>query len=181
MDTYIAFLRGINVGGYRPLKMTDLRQMFAKLGFNNVSTYIQSGNVVFDTAEDADPDFLSTKIKVQIAETFGYDVPVIIRTPYDLKDSLASFPFDDKDGWKGYISFLANKPMDEQAKELESLSSDIEKFVVRGAELFGFVDKQTDEKPQFSNSFVENKLGVPATTRNLRTVNKILAMAASSE
>jgi len=181
MTTYIALLRGINVGGHRPIKMQNLRQMFSELGFQNVATYIQSGNVIFDANDEANLAFLSTKIKVQIEESFGYDVPVILRTPSDLEDSLAFFPFDDKEGWKGYISFLANKPMDEQAKELESLSSDIEKFVVRGTELFGFINKQTDEKPQFSNSFVENKLGVPATTRNLRTINKILGMATSSD
>jgi hypothetical protein len=64
--------------------------------------------------------------------------------------------------------------MNKQAKEMEALSSDIEKFLIRGTKLFGFVDKQTDEKPRFSNSFVENRLGIPATTHNLRTINNIL-------
>lgn len=155
--------------------------MFAGLGFESVSTYIQSGNVIFDADEKAEPSFLSTKIKVRIEETFGYDVPVIIRAPSDLENALSSFPFTEKAGWKGYISFLAHKPLEEQAAELESLSSNVEQFEIRASELFTLVDKKTDEKPQFSNSFVEKKLGVPATTRNLRTVNKILELASSSD
>ena len=181
MARYIAFLRGINVGGHRPLKMEELREMFAGLGFNNVSTYIQSGNVIFDADGEAEPNFLSTKIKIQIEETFGYDVPVVLRTTSDLENSLSTFPFEDREGWKGYISFLAHEPMEEQAAELESLSSDIEQFEIRGPELYSLVDKQTNKKPNFSNSFVEKKLGVPTTTRNLRTIDKILELAASSD
>lgn len=180
MKKYIAFLRGINVGGHRPLKMEELRELFGGLGFNNVSTHIQSGNVIFDADEEADLNFLSTKIKVQIKETFGYDIPVVLRTPSDLENTLSSFPYDHREGWKGYISFLAHEPMGEQAAELESMSSDIEQFEIRGLELYSFVDKQTNKKPKFSNSFVEKKLGVPTTTRNLRTVDKILELAASS-
>jgi uncharacterized protein (DUF1697 family) len=86
--TYIALLRGINVGGHRPLKMEELRQMFVMLGFENVSTYIQSGNVVFDAA-DQDESQLATKIKNQIADTFEYDVPMIICTVEQLQKTLA--------------------------------------------------------------------------------------------
>ena len=84
------------MGGYRPLKMEELREMFAGLDFNKVSTYIQSGNITFDADTEAEPNFLSTKIKLRIEETFGYDVPVIIRTPSNLENSLNSFPFDNR-------------------------------------------------------------------------------------
>ena len=155
--------------------------MFAGLGFNKVSTYIQSGNITFDADTEAEPNFLSTKIKLRIEETFGYDVPVIIRTPSNLENSLNSFPFDNRKGWKRYISFLSSKPMPKQVEELEKLSSDIEQFKVRETELFSIVDKQTDKKPLFSNSFVEHQLGIPATTRNMRTVNKMLELASVSD
>ena len=180
MSQYVAFLRGINVGGHRPLKMEDLREMITGLGFKNVATYIQSGNIIFNADEEADRDFLATKIKLQIEKTFGYDVPVIITVPADLNDALAAFPFDKREGWKGYISLLANKPINEQVRELEAFSSKIEKFEIQDTILFSIVDKQADEKPKFSNSFVEKKLGVPATTRNLRTIHKIIALADSS-
>ena len=71
--------------------------------------------------------------------------------------------------------------MPKQVEELEKLSSDIEQFKVRETELFSIVDKQTDKKPLFSNSFVEHQLGIPATTRNMRTVNKMLELASVSD
>ena len=177
MNTYIALLRGINVGGHRPLKMDDLRQLFSEMGYKNVSTYIQSGNIVFDAGDETDPAFLSTQIAVQIAETFGYEVPVVIRRPDEIRELLANFPFEEKEGWKGYISFLANKPMNEQAAELVACSNAVEQFKIQGAALFSLVDKQAEATPRFSNSFVEQRLGVPATTRNLRTVGRIVDIA----
>jgi uncharacterized protein (DUF1697 family) len=174
MDTYIALLRGINVGGHQPLKMEELRRMFSGIGFSNISTYIQSGNIVFEADDGTDPDFLSTKIAVKITETFGYEVPVVIRRPDEVREMLADFPFEEKEGWKGYISFLANMPMAEQAAELEAQSSAVEQFKIQGTALFSVVNKQAEPTPKFSNSFVEQRLGVPATTRNLRTVRKIL-------
>ena len=92
MTKHIALLRGINVGGHRKIKMDDLKQMFRSMGFKNVATYIQSGNVVFD-APQGQPDELSRSIQQQIEETFGHDVPVIIRSPADLKAIMKTFPF----------------------------------------------------------------------------------------
>ena len=89
--TYIALLRGINVGGHRKLKMADLRTIISDMGFENVQTYIQSGNVVFEASE-IDTDELSRKIKLQVETTFGYEVPVIIRTAAVLKSILANMP-----------------------------------------------------------------------------------------
>ncbi|MGK7371429.1 MAG: DUF1697 domain-containing protein, partial [Candidatus Halalkalibacterium sp. M3_1C_030] len=78
MTRYIALLRGINVGGHRKIKMDDLKVMLDLAGLENISTYIQSGNVIFDT-EINDRAKLSELISEQIKDTFGYDVPVIIR------------------------------------------------------------------------------------------------------
>lgn len=175
MNQYIALLRGINVGGYRKIRMEDLREMFTAMGFEKVKTYIQSGNVVF-VASGKDRAELSHEVKNQIKDTFGHEVPVIIRTPPEMEKALVQFPFEEKEGWKGYISFLADRPTEEQRKELESLSSGIEKFIIARGEVFSIVDKKTKEKPQFSNSFVEKKLKIQTTTRNLRTVRKILEL-----
>ncbi len=176
MKTYIAFLRGINVGGHRSLKMENLRQMFAMLGFENVSTYIQSGNVIFD-AIDQDESRLAAKIKDQIEETFDYDVPVIIRTADELRRIFAEFPFEEKEGWRGYITFLSDQPTRDQKKELEAQSSDIEIFKVGNRAVCAHVNKQADEKPLFSSNFIQKQLNIPATNRNLRTIRKILELA----
>lgn len=176
--TYIALLRGINVGGYRPLKMQALREMFASMGFDNVSTYIQSGNVVFD-AQRASPNELCGKIKNQIEETFGYDVPVIIRSVEELKVIFDQFPFNAKEGWRGYITFLPDQPDQQQKETLEAQSSAIEIFSVGNKVVYSLVNKETNEKPVFSTNFVQKQLDMPVTNRNLRSVQKILSLASS--
>lgn len=176
MKKYIALLRGINVGGHRKIKMDDLKAMFRSMGFENVATYIQSGNVVFEASQE-EPDDLSSRISMQIDTTFGHDVPVLIRTPDELDAIMKALPFKQKEGWKGYISFLSGEPSSELKQKLESESSGIEKFRFRERELYSFIDKQTEEKPLFSNGFVEKKLTVIATSRNLRTVQNILDLA----
>lgn len=178
--TYIALLRGINVGGYRPLKMEELREMFSGLGFDNVSTYIQSGNVIFEAPEQ-DEDQLANKIQDQIEATFGYKVPVIIYLSADLKEILEQFPFKEKEGWKRYITFLSDQPSEEQTERLEAQSNNIETFQVGNRAVYVQVDKQIDKKPQFSSSFIQKQLNIPATNRNLRSVNKIVVLAAPSE
>ena len=175
MKTFIAFLRAINVGGHRKIKMADLRAMFESMSFKNVKTYIQSGNVVFYATNDNAKE-LSEIIKKQIDDSFSHDVPVLIRTPKELKDLLGSFPFEEKEGWKGYISFLSDKPDAESIQKLESLSSGIEKFKVADNNLYAFVDKETDQKPNFTNGFIEKQLELHATTRNLKTVQETLAL-----
>lgn len=176
MKTYIAFLRAINVGGYRKIKMADLKAMFESLGFKNVNTYIQSGNVVFDAPEEKAEE-LSGIITQQIEDAFGHDVPVLIREPDTLKLLLEKFPFEEEEGWKRYIGFLSEKPDPDSAENLETASSNIESFEVFEDNLFVFVDKTTDQKPSFSNGFIEKELGMHATTRNLRTIRKVLELA----
>lgn len=176
METYIALLRGINVGGHRKIKMDDLKERFRDLGFKNVTTYIQSGNVIFDASESK-RTALSRVIMQKIEDTFGHDVPVIIRSPAELEHTLREFPFEEQEGWMGYICFLSGEPNPEQAKRLESMSSEIEKFAVKNIAVCVFVDKVTQEKPLFSNNFIEKELGIHATSRNLRTVRKILELA----
>ena len=176
--TYIALLRGINVGGHRPLKMEELRQMFVMLGFENVSTYIQSGNVVFDAA-DQDESQLATKIKNQIADTFEYDVPMIICTVEQLQKTLAELPFQKRESWKRYISFLSEQPNEKKQQKLVSQSNEIECFKMGNLVVYAHIDKETDQKQQFSTSFIERTLKVSVTNRNLRTVRKILTLASS--
>jgi len=104
MTKFLALLRGINVGGYRPLKMEDLRGMFKILGYKNVSTYIQSGNVIFDAAEEQG-DNIAQQLHRQIEETFTYDVPVFVRKISVAEEIYNHFPFEHQKGWTGYIFF----------------------------------------------------------------------------
>src|SRR5438552_19199303 len=108
MTKYIAFLRGINVSGQKLIKMEDLSRMFAEFGFHNVKTYIQSGNVIFETAEP-NPDTLTEKIEQGLHESLGYEVTVILRTFLEVEDLVKRDPFKGTkaDGnAKMYVTFL---------------------------------------------------------------------------
>lgn len=182
MITYIALLRAINVGGYRKIKMADLRNMFEKLGFKNVQTYIQSGNVIFDSDEE-DSDKLSQSIEEKIKSDFGHDVPVMIRTRDKLKNLINDNPFEgqDEDPFMLYVTFFLETPPQEKQQEMTSLSSEIERFEFLNGELFSLIDKKTDQKTNFSNGYVEKIIGIPGTGRNWRSVNKIFEMASRPE
>ncbi|HKK44498.1 MAG TPA: DUF1697 domain-containing protein, partial [Balneolaceae bacterium] len=156
MTTYLALLRGINVGGYRPLKMEELRKMFTLMGFKNVSTYIQSGNVLFDAEQNQDNQ-LALKLHHQITKTFEYDVPVFVRELSLIEEIHGGFPFEEREGWTGYVTFLQQEPSPKQIKMLLEINSDFEQVQVKRREIFSHVDKKTSEKPVFSNSFIEKK------------------------
>lgn len=177
MKRYIALLRAINVGGYRKIKMQDLREMFEKMGFKNVQTYIQSGNVIFDS-DESDPKLLGQSIEEKIHSDFGHQVPVMIRTRERLKNLIHSNPFDgqDEDPFMLYVTFFLEIPAKEQQQELKALSSDIETFDFVNGDLFSLIDKTTEEKTNFSNNFVEKMIGIPGTGRSWRSVNKIYEM-----
>ncbi len=178
MEKYIAFLRAINVGGYRKIKMQNLRDMFEAMGFEHVETYIQSGNVIFDS-DETDPTVLSQSIEQQIESEFGHDVPVMVRTREQLENLIKNNPFDGQEDkrFKLYVTFFLETLPKEKQQELKSLSSDIEKFDFVNGELFSLIDKTTDQKTNFSNNFVEKMIGIPGTGRNWRSVNKIYEMA----
>ncbi len=135
MTTYIAFLRGMNLGK-RNIKMDELRAIFSELKFTNVRTYIASGNVIFD-AKEKDEKKLTAKIETHLKEKLGYEVFVMLRTHAELAVVLKNNPFKDATGAKGtYISFFAEAPPKATAKEIEKNSSDTEIFKFRERELY---------------------------------------------
>lgn len=182
MKRFIALLRAINVGGYRKIKMQDLRDMFEKMGFENVQTYIQSGNVIFDS-DETNHKKLSQSIKDQIKSDFGHDVPVMIRTRNNFKHLINNNPFDaqDEDPFQLYVTFFLETPSKEKQQELKNLSTDIEKYEFYNGELFSLINKKTNQKPNFSNNYVEKIIEIPGTGRNWRSVNKIFEMASHPE
>lgn len=173
MKRYVAFLRGINVSGKNMIKMDALKEMFGAMGFDKVATYIQSGNVVFDTAEK-DTEALRHKIEKHLHQSLGYEVPTIVRSQAEIADVIKASPFDqdaEKDR-KLYITFLAGKPDADKAAALEALSTEKEVMQVLDREVYFLTPAYGETK--FSNAFMEKKLGVPATTRNWATVNKVM-------
>jgi uncharacterized protein (DUF1697 family) len=176
MTTYVALLRGINVGGHNRMKMDDLRALVESLGYDDVRTYIQSGNVVFETAE-TDEGTLRDDIHDAIAEEFGYDVPVMIRTQSELEDVVAGQPFDvpGADGIKHYVTFLHERPTDEQAEALVEAQNEAESFAVDGRVVYSELDKAALGDGRFTAA--GKALGMEATRRNWDVVTAVLELS----
>lgn len=176
MTKYAAFLRGINVGGNHIVKMEDLRRVFASMDFENVKTYIQSGNVLFETTE-TDDDRLAEKIERELRSWLGYEVKTMVRRIDALADIAAQNPFQEADAnAKTYISFLSAAPDKTRRDSLAAFQNDFEVFHCRNRELYWLIRPGKPAKEMFSNNFIEKHLKVAATTRNITTVNKILLL-----
>ncbi|HDR7250635.1 TPA: DUF1697 domain-containing protein, partial [Bacillus pacificus] len=110
MTIYIALLRGINVGGHKIIKMADLKQTFESIGLKQVKTYIQSGNIVFESERDI--DFLNKRIQSEIKNVFGFDVPVMLRTHEEFINVIKRCPYEVnslREGESIHVAFLANE------------------------------------------------------------------------
>lgn len=177
MTTYIAMLRGINVSGHKIIKMERLRAMFEAMGFGQVRTYVQSGNVIFETDEPAAS--LSAKIQKRILKDFGFEVPVLTKSAKELADIVKLNPFVKEKGLdetKWHVTFLADDPPKNALEMLQPLAAEAEKvcIVVRAIYLHcpnGYGNTK------LTNTTIEKKLSCGATTRNWNTTKTLLGMA----
>lgn len=174
MATYISLLRGINVSGHKPVKMEALRKMYEDLGYKNVLTYLQSGNVVF-TAKGNEKK-LEQKIFQQIEKYFGFEVPVIVLTKEKLKQVIDNNPFLKKDAAFLHVTFLSAKPGTFDPKIIEDKKGNGEEISFSDDAVYLFCPNGYGVT-KLSNSFLENKLKVTATTRNWKSTNEILKLA----
>lgn len=173
MNNHVSMLRGINVGGNRKVSMQTLKERYASLGFKNVQTYVQSGNVVFSASGSATG--VKEKIETDIKQTFGFEVEVFMRNAEKLSTLLEKSPFKGKDETKLHVTFLSRKPPNVPLEELNSARAGEEDFQVAGKEIYLYCPNGYGIT-KLSNGFFEKKLKVSATTRNWRTVNTLLVM-----
>jgi len=171
---YIAFLRAVNVGGHNKIKMDDLKKLFISLGYKNVETVIQSGNVIFEAPEKS-VKAITAKIEKKLNEFMKKDIAVFVRTHSELSKIVKSNPFgkikaDDK--IKTYVFFLYNEPERELKLPLESLNKEVNVFKKTSLNLFMLV-KKIPGKASSPNDFIEKTFGVPATARNWNVVCNI--------
>jgi uncharacterized protein (DUF1697 family) len=177
VKTYVSLLRGINVSAQKRIKMEELRSLYAALGFRNVQTYIQSGNVVFQS-QNPDAVELSRNIEASIEGHFGYSVSVVMRRRSDLHRILDHNPFlrdRDEDITKLCVVFLAASPDPSALNEISTVKDPYDEFQVMGREIYLFCPHGF-ARTKLSNNFFERKLKVSATTRNWKTVNKLYEM-----
>ncbi len=174
VNGFVALLRGINVSGKKVVPMAELRKLFLEAGYAGVSTYINSGNVVFNS-DGEDPDAVRSDIEARLMKKFGFEVKVIVTTLPELRGYLSGCPYDEgllKDGENIYITILSRRPGREESAGVESVDGKGDEHLLAGKAVYILV-KGGYTKTVFSNSFLEKKLGVDATTRNINTLRKI--------
>jgi len=176
MKTYIALLRGINVSGHKIIKMEQLRSVLAALNFQNVTTYIQSGNILFqsfisDTAE------IENQIADCIASHFGFQVPVVVVALEDLEKVFLNNPFPNLvDPVQPYVAFLSEVPTQDSIENLMKVDFKGDTFIAREKALYlHYANSVANTK--LTNVVIENKLKVKATSRNWKTVQNLLELA----
>lgn len=172
---YVALLRAINVGGHT-VTMAQLRALFEELGFANVSTYIASGNVIFESAEAAD-EALEAQIERHLQQALGYEVTTFVRSVAELAAiaAYAPFPPTDQPVHGLYVSFLKAPLSAVAAERLLALNSDTDEFHVHGREYYWLCRTRLSDSPLFSSTLLPKTVGVPATQRNITTVKKLAA------
>ncbi len=180
MNTYIALLRGINVSGTNQLKMDDLRETFKSLGFKNTTTYIQSGNVVFKAFETA-TGIMAKNIALKLTADFGFEVPVIVLSADEMKMIADGNPFFNiRESGFLHITFLSGVPSDFNLKAIEAKKQGDEEICINGKAIYLYCPHGYG-KTKLTNSFLESKLKISATTRNWKTVNELLRIARENE
>lgn len=176
MKKHIAILRGINVGGKRKLLMADLSKMLSQLGFENITTYIQSGNAIFETKE-TEISGLENKIKEAISEKFDLDVPVIIRTVEEINALAGENPYDQENIDQLHVTFLKKEPSGDGLEKIQTyIIPKDDDFRILGKNVYiQCSGRYSDSK--LTNKFFEDKLKVSATTRNWKTILKLLELS----
>jgi len=179
MQTYISFLRGINMTGHNSIKMTDLSGLYMNLGLNDSETFIQSGNVIFNFTTDKPLSALSAKIEKAIFERFNYTVPVMIRTIQELKYLFSVNPFlmeENFDPSKMAVLFLHEEPSETQIQKVADIDYPPDKFKIIDSEIFIYCPNGFGRTKLYTN-FFEKKMGVIGTGRNWKTITTILNIA----
>jgi uncharacterized protein (DUF1697 family) len=174
LKTYVALLRGINLGRHKKVSMQELRALFGSLGAEDVATYVQSGNVVFRSADA--PGKLIEAIEKRIRRDLGLDVTVLLRARPQLAKVVSGNPFGRRELTKLHVTFLAEKPDRTRVRELDPDISKPDEFRVVGQEIY-LCCPNGYGRSKLSNAYFEKQLGVAATTRNWRTVTKLAELA----
>jgi len=178
MKTFLSILRGINVSGQKKIPMLELKKLYEELHFENITTYIQSGNVIFNSKNAKD---LSKQIEKKIFERYNFNVPVIIRTPVEMQSIIEGNLFlkqKDIDITKLHVVYLTDGPKQGNIDKLNTYNYEPDKFYLSGKEVYLYCPNGYGNT-KLTNSFFENKLKVTATTRNWNTTNELLKILKS--
>ncbi len=177
MAAYIAMLRGVNVTGHNTIKMEVLRGLCQGLGFRNVETYVQSGNIVFQALLE-NPEAISKRIGETVLRPFGFDTPVIVRTSKEMRNVIGNNPFLKEkgiDSSKLHVTFLSETAQKGSEKKLETLATNPDRFYPASHEIYLYCPGGYG-RTRLSNNAIEKALSIEATTRNWKTTNTLFEM-----
>ena len=177
MPTYVSLLRGINVSGRNRIPMADLRSLYQAYGHTDITTYVQSGNVV-SRSDARSAGAVVRALERAIATDLDLEVKVLVRTPVELDRVRAGNPFlvPGTDLTKLHVTFLAETPKGERVDALDGDAFAPDRFAIRGTEVYVLCAAGYGTT-KINNGFFERKLGVAATTRNWKTVTQLAALA----
>ena len=177
MKTYILLLRGINVSGHKKIKMADLKHMLERIGMQSVQTYIQSGNIVLKVT-DENVQILEKKVSEVITRNYGFEVPVLVLELSNFNEIVHQSPFseyNDLEKKNAYFVLLKNKPETQLIQALEEEKYPNESFKITQKCIY-LTCKNGYGNAKCNTNFFERKLKVQATTRNYKTMSKLVAM-----
>ena len=172
---YISILRGINVSGQKKINMADLKSLYESQGFDGVSTYIQSGNVIFDS-KLKNKAYITKTIEAAIEEQYGFQVPVQIRTAQEMLKVIDRMPFNDvnlvNDSTKVLVTFLSSKPTKSNIENIQKYIIEPERLIINNTHVYLYCPNGYG-KSKLTNNLIEKKLKTSATTRNWKSIKKL--------
>ncbi len=175
LATHVALLRGINVGGRNMIVMKLLVEIFKQAGAASVTTYIQSGNVLFAPEPSASPEAVANRVRRAIRQQLGFEPAIVVRSAEDMMRVGRQHPFDARssDGRGLYVGFLDARPDAAAVKSLNPARSPGDQLEVRGLEIYL---RYAASKTKLTNTYIDGTLGVTSTMRNWNTVCKLAEM-----
>jgi uncharacterized protein (DUF1697 family) len=171
MPRFVGLLRGVNVGGKNNVPMAELRALVESLGYTDVSTFIQSGNLFFTGDDSVTPKQLETAIESR----FGIEITVVLRTPAELESVVRANPFRSADPSKLHVGFMAKKPSAAAVAKLDKKRFLPDEFTVKGAELYLHLPNGMARTKL--PGYLDRQLKIPTTVRNWNTVNKLIELS----
>lgn len=174
MNNYIVLLRGINVGGHKKFPKAEQLQMISDLGFQNTQVYIHTGNWIFSASEGVSE--IKTTIEKAILAKFGWEVPVLVLKASEVEQIFNACPFSEEIKEQSYFTLLQSVPTSDSLEELNALEYKDEAFHVTPRCIYIFYKKGAGVA-KFTNTVIERKLKVSATSRNFRTMAKLINLA----
>lgn len=179
MPVYLALFRGINVSGHNMIKMDSLKKLMEGEGYSKVATYIQSGNVVFETPE-TNSDKVGKALETLMYKEYGYDVIIFMLSKQEIEAAIKYNPYtgpepEGQGTKKLFVTFLSAQPAREHLDRIQRYNRSDDVFKAVGNILYLKLSQSAADS-KLTNVFIENKLNLKATTRNWNTTLKLLEM-----